>query len=233
MDVPRPHPPLSLVSNDNHVPGRHESAVPNGQPAPPVLPGPPQLAEAFADGGDVAAAGFVLAQIPRGTGELLWVQDRMSGLETGRPYGQAFARYGADADKLVLACARHAADVLWTLEEGLSCRALTAIVGEIWGDPKALDFTATKRLAMRAERQGVPVFLIRFNAHPNLSAARRRWRVTSLPSLPDPHDEKAPGAPRWRAELFRTRGDRPGVWEAHYDGSAHRLHLAAPLRSSP
>ena len=69
----------------------------------------------------------------------------------------------------------------------------------MWGDPKALDFIAAKRLVMRAERRRIRVSLIRFSGRANLSAARLRWRVTSLPSLPDSHDERAPGQARWRA----------------------------------
>lgn len=224
---------LSLFSKE-------ESAVQlagdtNREPAsdsgPALMPGKPRLVELFADFRDAGAAGFALSQVPR-AGDILWVQDRMAALETGRPFGQAFARFGGDAQRLVLACSRGAADLLWTMEEGLRCPSLSAIIGEVWGDPRALDFTATKRLATRAERQGVHVFLIRFNATATLSAARQRWNISSLPSAPHPWDDRAPGAPRWRAELFRARRDRPGVWDASYDSAAHRLDLVPPLRDS-
>ncbi|MDF1720784.1 MAG: hypothetical protein P1U65_08920 [Minwuia sp.] len=183
----------------------------------------------FADTRDGAAVGFALAQIPPGR-SILWVQDRMCAQETGQPHGRALARFGGDPDKLILACARHATDVLWTMEEGLACPSLGAVIGEIWGDPKVLDFTATKRLALRAERVGIPVFLIRFGGTEAASVARRRWRVASTASTPHPHDPRAPGEPRWRTELFRARDARPGTWEGGYDRTAHRLHLAAPLR---
>ncbi|MXO89777.1 ImuA family protein [Pontixanthobacter aquaemixtae] len=191
----------------------------------------PQLVELFSDFRDAGVAGFALAQVPRG-GRILWVQERMAALETGRPFGQGFGRFGGDPEQLVLACSRNTGDLLWTMEEGLRCTSIAAIIGEVWGDPKALDFTATKRLAMRAERQGVHVFLIRFQGHPNLSAARQRWNISSLPSAPHPYDGKAPGIPRWRAELFRARGAKPGIWQAEYDRAAHRLDLV-PLLSHP
>ncbi|MDF1736696.1 MAG: hypothetical protein P1U37_15500 [Minwuia sp.] len=197
---------------------------------PPPLPGKPQLVELFADSRDGGAVGFALAQIPRAQ-SILWVQDRMCAQEMGQPHGRALARFGGDPDRLILACARHAGDVLWTMEEGLACPTLGAVIGEIWGEPKALDFTATKRLALRAERTGIAVFLIRFGAATaSASVARRRWRVTSTASAPHPHDPRAPGEPRWRTELFRARDARPGTWEGGYDHAAHRLHLAAPLR---
>ena len=213
-------------SNDNAAVGDDR---PRALSPVPIVPGQPQLVELFTHFRDGGAAGFALAQVPAG-GQLLWVQDRMVALETGAPFGQSFARFGGDADRLVLACARGASDLLWAMEEGLRCASLSAIIGEVWGDPRSLDFTATKRLAMRAERQGVHVFLIRVQGNANLSAARRRWRVRSLPSRPDPHDDRAPGSPRWHAELFRARDTRPGTWEARYDRAAHRVDLVPPFR---
>jgi len=106
---------------------------------------------------------------------------------------------------------------LWAMEEGLRCSALGAVIGEIWGDPKALDFTATRRLAVAAERNGVAAFLIRLGGHANLSGARMRWRIKSAPSAPHPLDPKAPGAAAWDAELFRARGFAPGRWSIASD----------------
>ena len=226
MNDTRKLPILSLVSNRSD---QNRKVVPPRDSDAPDLESQTSLSEIFAGPRDAGALGFALAQIPRKSGRLLWVQDRMAALETGRPCGQAFPEFGTNAEQLVLACARTGADVLWTMEEGLKCASLSAIIGEVWGDPHALDFTATKRLAMRAERQGVPVFLMRFGGSANLSAARLRWRVASRPSLPHPYDDRAPGQPRWRAELFRARGSKLGIWEARYDAAAHRLHLDAAL----
>ena len=216
--------PLGNNDNSPPLPGGEEAAANR-----PKLPASPQLVELFADVRDGAAAGFALAQVPR-SGRVLWVQDRMAALETGRPFGRGCENFGCTMDRLALVSAGNATNLLWAMEEGLRCSSLTAIIGEIRGDPRALDFTATKRLAMRAERQGVHVFLIRWNGAADLSAARQRWRIGSLPSAPDMRDPRAPGAPRWHAELFRARGMKPGTWTARYDRAAHRLDLAAALR---
>ena len=107
------------------------------------------------------------------------------------------------------------------MEEGLRCAALGAVIGELWGDPRALDFTATRRLAVAAERSGVAAWLVRLGGLANLSGARMRWRVASAPSLANPFDPRAPGAPAWDAELFRARGAPPGRWIiAHEAGGA-------------
>ena len=188
-----------------------------------------QLVELFAGERDAGAIGFALAQLPAGR-PVLWVQDRMTRVETGLPYAPGLARFGLVQGRVLTICASKPANVLWAMEEGLKCAALGAVVGEVWGDPKALDFTATRRLAMRAERSGIAVFLIRFGAEAGISAARQRWRVTSASSAPDPHDLRAPGKPHWQVELFRSRDAKPGKWEAHYDATAHRLDFSAAFR---
>lgn len=173
---------------------------------------------------DAGAAGFVLARIPRSSLPVLWVQDRLSGKEAGRPY---LPGLGARWPILRVDVTRPA-DVLLAMEDGLRCKGLAAVIGEIWGDPPALSFTATKRLALRAEAGGIACWLIRRAASPDLSAARDRWRIASLPSAPHPHDPASPGAPRWQAELFRSRQSRPGTWVASYDRAADRVDFSAP-----
>lgn len=191
----------------------------------------PTLAEIFPGAPrDPAAVGFALSRGVLGDGPVLWVQDRPSRQETGRPYLPGLMSGPGISRPFLCVEARRPVDVLWAMEEGLRCRALSAVIGEIWGAPAALNFTATKRLALRAEESGVPAWLIRGGAEPDLSAARERWRVSSLPSAVNPDDPKAPGDPQWVLELFRARGQRPGKWIARHDRAAHRLDLTAPLR---
>jgi len=187
-------------------------------PAPPS----PTLSELFAasprDGG---WAGFVLAQV-RGEKPLLWVQERMAILESGRAHPP-----GLPTQNLVHVEARDARDALWAMEEGLRCSALSCVIGEIWGDPRVLDFTATRRLAVASERSGVPCWLVRLGGSANLSGARMRWRVGSAPSLLNSLDGRAPGLPAWDAELFRARGSPPGRWSIAREAGCFHL-VAAP-----
>ena len=182
----------------------------------------PTLSELFAahprDGG---WAGFVVAQIDAGK-PLLWVQERMAILESGRVHPP-----GLPTRNLIHVEARDARDALWAMEEGLRCAALSAVIGEVWGDPAALDFTATRRLAVASERSGVTAFLIRLGGHANLSGARMRWRIASAPSPMNDLDPKAPGAAAWDAELFRARGMPPGRWTLAHEAGVFHL-VAAP-----
>ena len=188
------------------------------------LPAPsnPTLSELFAahprDGGWV---GFLLAQIGLEK-PLLWIQDRMAILESGRIHPP-----GLPTQNLVHVEARDARDALWAMEEGIRCAGLSCVIGEIWGDPAALDFTATRRLAVASERSGVAAFLIRLGGHANLSGARMRWRIGSAPSLAHALDAKAPGTAAWDAELFRARGFPPGRWGIAHEADTFHL-VAAP-----
>jgi protein ImuA len=195
----------------------------------PGAPGP-TLSELFAahprDNGWI---GFLLAHVAVGK-PLLWVQERMAILEAGRIYPPGLGRQGI-IPEIIHVTARDARSALWAMEEGLRCAALGAVIGELWGDPASLDFTATRRLAVAAERSGVPAWLVRLGGAANLSGARMRWRVASAPSLAHPFDPRAPGTPAWDAELFRARGYPPGRWtiahEAGAQGNAHPFRLVA------
>lgn len=181
---------------------------------------------------DGAGTGFVMTHLPRTDRPVLWVQDRLSLREAGRPY---LAGLGHVPNLLCLTVSR-AVDVLWAMEQGLGCGALAAVVGEVWGDAPALDFTASKRLAMRSEAHAIPAWLMRRAASPDLSAARDRWRLRSRPSDLELYNSRAPGAPRWEAELFRSRRRAPGTWVVQYDRSSHTLHFedcATSLRRHP
>jgi protein ImuA len=170
---------------------------------------------------DAAVTGFVLACLPPGNAPVMWVSDRLSRRENGRLYGPALAARGLKAPVLRVEVS-HPRDVLWAMEEGAGCAGLGAVVGEIHGAPEVLSFTATKRLALRSEAAGVPVWLIRTGEEGSLSAARERWRLSSLPSARHPWNAQAPGTPLWEAELFRARGRAPGTWSASHDPAARR-----------
>jgi len=190
------------------------------------VPPSPTLSELFAahprDGG---WAGFLLAQVGADK-PLLWVQDRMAILESGRIYPP-----GWPGQDLIHVEARDARDALWAMEEGVRCAALSAVIGEIWGDPRALDFTATRRLAVASERSGTTCWLVRLSGNANLSGARMRWRIASAPSLLNDLNPRASGAPVWDAELFRAREIPPGRWSVAHDASAFHLVAASGDRA--
>ena len=204
------------------------SVLPKGLGEPWHVPAPPNptLSELFAvHPRDAGWAGFLLSQVDRAK-PLLWVQDRMAILESGRIHPP-----GLPIRELIHIDARDARDALWAMEEGVRCAALSCVIGELWGDPRALDFTATRRLAVAAERSGVPCWLVRLGGNANLSGARMRWRIASAPSLPNRFDPKASGLPAWDAELFRARGLAPGRWSFTHEAGGFHLVSGTPDRA--
>ena len=155
---------------------------------------------------------------------ILWVQDRAAVKANGRPY-----RPGLPAElrhRIIHVLAEKAEDALFALEEGVRCRDLAFVIGELAGNPRALDFTASRRLSLAAERHGVPLWLVRLEAGHDLSSARMRWEVRSAQSPRPRWNAAAPGTPSWHAELFRARSHPPGEWILHDDGQS--LKAARP-----
>ncbi len=139
--------------------------------------------------------------------------------EHGRPYGP-----GAADVSLILAPTTTAAEALWTLEQALRSGAVSLALGAVDGATLA----QTRRLDFAA-KQGEAVGLMLPRGLDGLSAARRRWRISTQESAVDPDDAKAPGPARLAAELLRGRGERPGVWILEQDDETHRLRLADRL----
>ena len=202
-----------------------------------------------------AMHGGLVRHVLAGDAPFLLVQDAAARASFGT-IGIRGAFPGFDPARMIHVGARNARDALWAMEEGV--KAGLHVIGEIEGSPRALDFTATRRLEHFAQAACVGCMLVRVGsgtATHGSSGARRRWRVSARPSLPDPFDPRAPGRPRWCLELLRARDRAPGRWivepdrdgcDAGFDarsdakvdakgdvgrsaGAAHRLRLVPPL----
>jgi len=213
---------LSSASSDSPFPAAPHACKHAGRWRPglaPVLSGV-RHSEIFGEGDEATAAAVALAFVQDGMraagilpGDprmILWVQDRVARKLGGRPYRPGLPQ--PLRDRLIHVAAKTPEDALFALEEGLRCRDLACVIGEIAGNPRALDFTASRRLSLVVERHGIALFLVRLDARRDLGSARMRWQVRSAPSTPPRWNPAAPGSPAWQAELFRARGFRPGEW---------------------
>lgn len=160
---------------------------------------------------------------------VLWVQTREAARLTGRPYRPGLP--AALRHRVVHVLADKPEDALFALEEGVRCREIAFVLGEIGGNPRGLDFTASRRLTLAAERHGVPLYLVRLDAQRDLSSARLRWQIAAAPSAAPAWNAEAPGSPAWRAELFRARAHAPGEWRLSVEGG--RLRAEPPLAVQP
>ena len=152
-----------------------------------------------------AALGFALAQArgflkPSRPG-LLILQLKSDVQEIGLPYGLGLKSFGLDTEAIVLIRTDTIVELLWAIEEAVACRAVGAVVADIAYAHKALDFTASRRLALRSAASAGTVFLVRYARDREASAARYRWRITPSLSASPPFDDRAPGPPRWRVRL--------------------------------
>ncbi len=172
--------------------------------------------EIFAPAAEASGAGAALAlALDQANGDhaerpWLWVQDKAARRLGGRPYRPGLPP--ALRHRLIHVAADSPEDALFALEEGLRCRDLAFVVGEIAGNPRALGLTASRRLSLAAEKHGIPLWLIRLDAKRDLGSARMRWEMRSAPSPPPQWNAAAPGAPSWSAELFRAHTHQPGHW---------------------
>ena len=175
---------------------------------------------------DGPATGFAVALLTAvmkvAPGPLLWVS-RHDDLHAPGCAGLA-------ARHVLRARARRDEEVFWALEEGLRCRDLVAVLGEV----ETFERTAARRLQLAAENAGRPCFLLqrrRFAARGGAphSPALTRWRVASAPGRED-LPRGLVGLPRWRVELLRCRGAPPRGFLMEWDDATGALALAAGLR---
>ncbi len=199
------------------------------------------LHEIFADerrdGG--ATLGFTLGQA-RGLlsverPALIFLQLMHEAQDGGLPYGAGLKSFGLDPHTLVLGRLQTMVELLWAMEEAIACRAVAAVITDIGGHPKALDFTASRRLSLRAASAGTSVFIMRYGREREASAAQLRWQVTPVPSGAVALDARAPGPPRWRLLLEKGRlqsgAGKAGV-DWILDWTENGFELAEPHRKT-
>jgi len=190
------------------------------------------------------ALGFTLglagSLITRSRQALIYLQLAAEAQEIGLPYGLGFSAFGLTPDRLVIGRIGTVPELLWALEEALACRAVAGVIVDLASHPKALDFTASRRIALRSAAAGTSAFLIRYGTGRQASAARLRWHVKAGASAGQPFDAGAPGNPRFNVEIEKLRLGQVRQAEQHHlilDWTENgfvsvdpRQHSLAPLR---
>ncbi|MEO1198283.1 MAG: hypothetical protein AAFX39_03465 [Pseudomonadota bacterium] len=158
----------------------------------------------------------------------VWIRQRAIETETGALYPHGIIPLGFDPGDLIVVRAQSVTDALSAGLDAVRCASLSAVVLETWGTPKALDLTATRRLALAAERSGVTPILLRVGADPQPSVAHTRWQVVSAPSRPLPAN--APGRPAFDLTLLRNRAGAFGQhWRVEWDHETRQFQSIPPL----
>jgi protein ImuA len=159
------------------------------------------------------AAGLAALALMLGEGDRrrtrLWIRHEVAMRETGMPYPAGLVELGFDPSRILLLHARDALAALQAGLEGARCAALGAVMIELWGEARAYDLTASRRLALAAKASGVPVFLLRVAAQPMPSGVETRWSVRVAPSRRQAAN--APGHPAFHLTLLRARNGQEGL----------------------
>lgn len=136
-----------------------------------------------------AVAGFTLALLSLrartspAPAPFLWIGTAEIFREAGPPYVLGLQqRFGIPPDALLVSQTGKLADVLWIAEEAARHSILSAVILEVRGNAQKLDLTATRRLHLRAQEAGHPIFLLRQSAQPEPTAAAVRLIVEATPA---------------------------------------------------
>ena len=184
------------------------------------------LQEVFADDRRSAGAGlgFILGaargRLTPGRPALIYLQLVADAQETGVPYAPGFADFGIETGQMVMGRVETVAELLWAMEEALNCRAVAAVIADVPGADKTLDFTVSRRLNLKTAATGTTAYLLRYGMEREASAAVLRWRVGPSPAAPDRFDPQAPGPPRFAVMLEKSR---MGAWAQRLEGQGFAL----------
>lgn len=177
-----------------------------------------RLHEIFAaEAGDAGSAtGFAGMLSIRLGGGVVWLREESAVRGGGHLHAPGLVEIGVDPARLLLGVLPDALSVLRAAADVVRCAGVGVAVIELHRDPKVLDLTASRRLALAAEESGVAALLLRIAATPVASAADTRWAVRSCASQPLPAN--APGHPTFDLELLRQRGrGADGCWQVEWN----------------
>ena len=165
-----------------------------------------------------SAQGFALMLALRAKpgGHIVWVAEKN---RAWRIYAPGIAELGADPARLLFVLVKDETTLLKAAADVARSPAAGTLVIAPGLAPKKIDLTATRRLALFAERSGVTVILLRGAGAQIPSAAETRWLIAAAPSTALEAD--APGAPAFRADLVRRKGGPPSLnWRLEWDRDA-------------
>ncbi|WP_282606992.1 ImuA family protein [Pelagibius sp. Alg239-R121] len=105
-------------------------------------------------------------------GPVLWCADALAGSDL---YPPGLTAFGLDHRRLIIVRCHKPRETLSAMEDGLRCRALAAVVGEL---SARIDLTASRRLQLAAEGSGVTGFLVKSAWRDQISKSQPISRAT-------------------------------------------------------
>ncbi|MEM6462216.1 MAG: hypothetical protein AAF724_09900 [Pseudomonadota bacterium] len=185
-----------------------------------------------------AATGFV-AGLMAGCmkhlkGRIVWICDPACRLDGGRLFPAGLAMFGLDPARLLLVCPTDLKSALWASDEAAKCGDLAGVVFQVKGNPACFDMTATRRLMLKAQHNGLFICILRQGGGEEANAAATRWHVQAQPSASDPQLEKGIGAMRLDLALERNRNGHTGHWTIAWNQLEHGFeHVPTDIVDRP
>lgn len=176
-----------------------------------------------------AASGFALGlarRVTQGCRFVLWIRQDFSAIESGELSMTGFAELGLDPRRLVAVHAPSAEMVLRIAAEAVACNGLGVVVAELFGETRAFDLAASRRLTLAAGSSGVTALMLRLGAVPQASTAETRWIVRAAHS-PPAAAWQAWGWPALDVELARNRHGPAGRWIMEWVSDEYRFREQA------
>ena len=173
------------------------------------------LAAGKADAASLFGFGIMLAMMLAGDAPCFLIREQRRG-DGALLYPPGLAQLGLEPDRCFSV---HAPDLLAALRAAADIArsdAAGAVLVEVDGNPRLLDLTASRRLALAAEKSGTAVLLLRSGAREAPSAAYSRWQVRSAlstsPALAaDEEKGLGFGPPAFAVTLLRHRRMAAGM----------------------
>lgn len=119
----------------------------------------------------------ILNQTSKGSGPIVWIGEAYTRFEGGELYPPGLENLGIDPSKCLFVQPRCLNDALWAAELCAKETAIAATILEVRGNPAQLDMAGTRRLHLRAQSSGRPVFVVRQSGQAEATAARNRFLV--------------------------------------------------------
>lgn len=176
-------------------------------------------------GQEAAATAFALALLagvaPPRPAPLLWVQERQTVAEAGRPYGPGFLPFTIAPEMLVIVHTKGPLEALTAAEMGLEDGGLAGVIVELPARLPSDMLKLTKRLSLRAEARAVPCLMLHATPTPTDTSAATRWMAAAR--SPQCSDAGGISLPDWALTLDlvldRNRFGPLGRWAVRWDAT--------------
>ena len=155
----------------------------------------------------------------------LWVRQDFSSALCGELSPLGLLELGLDPKRLLFVTAPGANSALRAASDSLSCKALGAIVLELYGETNFFDLTASRRFTLSAAHFGVSLIMLRIAAEPRPSTAETRWFVE-----PEPSYKENWGSPIFSTALVRNRHGGTGRFSMEWNCDECIFHESAHSR---